>query len=75
MSQLNQVSIQFDLYDRIKEAQQGDPQMRKIWQKVQEGELKEFKIDEGEMKFRHRVCVPEVAEIKEKIMKETHCTP
>ena len=49
--------------------------MIKIWQKVQEGELKEFKIDEGEIKFGHRVCVPEVAEIKEKIMKETHCTP
>jgi len=40
MSQLNQVSIRFDSYNRIKEAQQGDPQMRKIWQKVQEGELK-----------------------------------
>ena len=75
MSQLNQVSIRFDSYNRIKEAQQGDPQMRKIWQKVQEGELKEFKIDKGVLKFRHRVCVPKVTEIKKEIIKEAHCTP
>ena len=30
--------------------------MRKIWQKEQEGELKEFKIDKGVLKFGHRVC-------------------
>ena len=30
MCQLNQVSIQFDLYDKIKEAQQRDVQIRKI---------------------------------------------
>ena len=41
--QLNQVSIQFDLYDKIKESQQRDTQLRKVMKKVQEGELKEFK--------------------------------
>ena len=72
---LNQVSIQFDLYDNIKEAQQRDAQIRKIMQKVLEGELKEFKIEDNVLKFRRRLCVPDVAEIKEEIMNEAHCTP
>ena len=72
--QLNQVSIQFDLYDKIKEAQQRNAQIRKIMQKVLEEELKEFKIEDNVLKFRHRLCVPDVTEIKEEIMKKTHCT-
>jgi len=73
--QLNQVSIQFDLYDKIKEAQHRDTQIRKIMKKVQEGELKEFQIEDDILKFRRRLCVPDVAEIKEEIMQEAHCTP
>ena len=73
--QLNQVSIQFDLYDKIKEAQQRDAQIRKIMKKVLEGELKEFKIEDNILKFRHKLYVPDVAEIKEEIMKEAHCIP
>ena len=56
--QLNQVSIQCDLYDKIKEAQQGDAQIRKIMKKVQEGELKEFQIEDNVLRFRRRLCVP-----------------
>ena len=62
--QLNQVSIQFDLYDKIKEAQQGDAQIRKIMKEVLEGELKEFKIEDDVLRFRCRLCVPDVAEIR-----------
>ena len=45
-----------------------------VW-KVQKGELKEFKIENNILKFGHRICAPEVIEIKEEIMKEAHCTP
>jgi len=45
------------LYDKIKEAQQGDIQIRKIMQKIQEGELKEFKIEDNILKFGHIICV------------------
>ena len=72
---MNQVSVQFDLYDKIKEAQQRNTQMRKIMQKVLKGELKEFKLEDNILKFEHRLCVPDVTEIKEKILKEAHCTP
>ena len=43
--------------------------------KVQEGELKEFKIENNVLRFRRRLCVPDVAKIKKEIMKEAHCTP
>jgi len=36
-SQLNQVRIQYDPYERIKEAQQGDGRVRRILEKVQSG--------------------------------------
>ena len=35
MSQLIQVSIRFDLYNKIKEAQQEDPRVRMIGENVQ----------------------------------------
>jgi len=59
---LNQV---FNLYDKIKEAQQRDAQIRKIIKKVQEGELKKFQIEDDVLRFRRRLCMPDVAEIKE----------
>ena len=74
MYQLNQVSIQFDLYDKIKEAQQTDAQIRKIMKRVQEGELKEFQIEDNVLRFRRKLWMPDVAEIKEEIMKKAHYT-
>jgi len=75
ISQLNKISVRFDLYNKIKEAQRVDSQMEKIRGKVQRGELKEFSIEENVLKLGHRLCVPDVAEIKKVIMKEAHCTP
>ena len=46
-SQMNQVRIEFDLYDEIKEAQQKDDQITKNIEKVQRGELKIFPLKEG----------------------------
>ena len=39
-SQLNQVSVKFHLYDKIKKAQWEDPQMEKMQERTQRGELK-----------------------------------
>ena len=41
--QLNQVSIQFDLYDKIKEAQQRDTQIRKVMKKYKKENSRSFK--------------------------------
>ena len=40
INQINQVSVKFDLFDRIKKAQQKDDQIAKIIEKVQKGKLK-----------------------------------
>jgi len=42
---------------------------------VQEGKLKEFQIEDDVLKFRRRLYVSDVAEIKEEIMQEAHCIP
>ena len=61
LSQLNQ-----------EEAQREDPQLNKIREKVLKGELQEFNIKDDMLRFEHRLCVLEIAKIKEKIMKEAH---
>ena len=38
------MGVRFDLYDKIKETQQGDLQLMKIRGNVQKAELKEFNI-------------------------------
>ena len=58
-SWVNQVSVQYDLYDRIKEAQHKDDELRKILENVQDGKIQGFTCDEGVLKFGHRVCVPQ----------------
>ena len=49
MSQLNQVSV----YDKIKEAQQEDSQMKKIHEKIERGELNEFGVINNVLKLGH----------------------
>ena len=44
------------MYDRIKEAEQKDGEIRKILDKVQGGRIQGFTCDEGVLKFDHRVC-------------------
>jgi len=47
----------------------------KIRGKVQKGELQEFNIKDDMLRFEHRLCVPEIAEINKNIMKKAHSTP
>jgi len=49
--------------------------LENIREKVQKGELQEFNIKDDMLRFGHRLYVPEIDEIKEKIMKEAHSTP
>ena len=41
---------------------------------MQSGKLKEFCIEDDVLKIGHRMCLPEVIEIREKTIKEAHCT-
>ena len=49
--------------------------MKKIREKVQKGELQEFNIKDDMLRFERRLSVPEIAKIKEKILKEANSTP
>jgi len=74
-SRVNQVSVQYDMYERIKERQQGDDRVRRILEKVQGREIQSFTYDKGMLKFGHRTCAPQDARLKEEIMAEVHYTP
>ena len=47
ISQINQINTNFDLYDKIKEAQQKNVQIAKNIEKVQRGETQDFTIVRG----------------------------
>ena len=46
-----------------------------IRENVQEGVFKDLTVKNDMLKFRHLLCVPQVAEVKDDIMKEAHYTP
>jgi len=54
---VNQVSIQYDLYGRIKEAQQGDYGVMRILEKIRDEKTQGLTCDKGMVKIGHRVCV------------------
>ena len=73
--QVNQVSISFDLYEEIKEAQQKDDQIAKNIERVQRGEIQDFIIVRDLLRKGSRIYIPPDVELKERIMTEAHCTP
>ncbi|GAU46655.1 hypothetical protein TSUD_281460 [Trifolium subterraneum] len=59
--------------EKIRECQQEDEKLMKRVALVIEGQENDFKIDEnGVVKFRGRVCVPDVPELKKMIFDEGH---
>ena len=46
-----------------------------IQEKIQEGVVIDFIIENDVLKFGHRLCVPQVAELKDEIVREAHNTP
>jgi len=57
-------------------AQNADLQLEKIKVEVRAGKAPDFMIHEdGTIRFQNRVCVPNVEELKNKILDEGHNTP
>ena len=70
---LNALMIQPTLIDEIKSTQGDDPQLQEIRDRLKKTKETEFTIKkDGSLWFRDRLCVPDVKEIKEKILKEAH---
>ena len=62
--------------ERIKEAQHGHPSIEGIKRKVSLGRASEFNIDEqGILWYGERLCVPNVKDLKQQILTESHTTP
>ena len=61
------------LIDRIRELQTQDPTMIKLKREAESGKLKGFSVRaDGTLMMGHRLCVPDVGELKKEIMEEAH---
>ena len=61
------------LIDRIRELQTQDPTMIKLKREAESGQLKGFSVlADGTLMMGHRLCVPDVGELKKEIMEEAH---
>ena len=55
------------IVDKIKARQQDDPKLAKMIPKAEEGIVPNFTIQEGILKFRNRLCVPNHLELKREL--------
>ena len=61
------------LIARIRELQTQDPTMIKLKRETESGQLKGFSVRvDGTVMMGHRLCVPNVGELKKEIMEEAH---
>ncbi|XP_071680127.1 uncharacterized protein [Lolium perenne] len=64
------------LFDQIKEAQVGHESIEGIKHRMNREEVSGFTIgDEGVLWYKGRLCVPNIEDLKQLIMKEAHDTP
>jgi len=60
------------IVDKIEEGQQKDPELVKLSQKVEEGSTPDFTLKEGVLRYRGRLCVPKIDELRKEWLKESH---
>jgi hypothetical protein len=73
---LARLELKPTLIDRIKEAQKGHESIEGIKRRMEKEEVKGFTIDDsGVLWYNGRICVPNIEELKQLIMKEAHDTP
>ena len=70
-----QFRVRLNLIDEIKAAQESDPVMKELKEKVQSGQEQRFQVYQGVLKLNGRLCVPDVLELKQKILHEAHYAP
>ena len=73
---VSNLEIQPTLVEQIKKAQQGHPSIEGIKKKMNLGKTSEFVTDsEGTLWYRDRLCVPNIEELKQQILTESHTAP
>ena len=74
--QLSTLTLQPTILDGIKASQELDPSFAKLKEQVQEKKNVEFSISPDDiLHFKGRLCIPDDAQLKEKILSEAHTTP
>ncbi|CAH9076112.1 unnamed protein product [Cuscuta epithymum] len=64
------------IFEDMGNKQEEDPNLVEIKKGIHEGKSSDFQVDDkGVLKFRGRLCIPNVEEFKKKILKEAHGTP
>ncbi|KAL0448766.1 UNVERIFIED_CONTAM: Transposon Ty3-I Gag-Pol polyprotein, partial [Sesamum latifolium] len=70
------IQVKPSLKDKIKDAQDKDPYLKKMKTKVQEGKNDQFVIqNDGMLMNEKRICVPNVEELRTEVMHEAHYAP
>ena len=70
------LSVRPTLLDRIKEGQASDQYLLKVREGMKVGKQLDFTVSsDGFLRCKDRLCVPEVEDLRQKILVETHSTP
>jgi hypothetical protein len=73
---LANLDVQPTLFDQIKEDQKGHESIKGIKRRMGQEEVPGFSIDQqGVLWYKGRLCVPNIDELKQLILKEAHDTP
>ena len=62
------------LIDEIEAAQDSDLELVKLKSIIIVGQETKFRVDHGVLKLNDRLCVPNVSDLRQKILKEVHHT-
>ncbi|KAL2938982.1 Transposon Ty3-I Gag-Pol polyprotein [Bienertia sinuspersici] len=73
---INAMSIQVNLFEEIKEKQQGDEWLKRIKEMKRKGGAEDFEVDDHDVvRYKGRWCIPNDPELKRRILEESHNTP
>ena len=67
--------VQPDLVGRIKALQKNDLNLVQLMEEVKKGSKSNFVLlDDGILRFRARLCVPNDGDLRRKLLEEAHCS-
>ena len=67
--------VRSKLIDEIRTAQTADPEFQKYIDRVLKGQEKKFKISNEMLMLDNRICVPNVNNLRQRILQEVHYAP
>jgi ribonuclease HI len=71
--QLNTLRVQYNLEERVRQAQQTCPEIAEIRELMSKGKCPEFRVDAtGLVRYKDRVCIPQDQSIWDVILAESH---